>query len=137
MKLLASKTASVRLPKEMFEEIDSVCDNIGCTRNDWIKDTLQDKLREESNDETEIQVIKDTKPEPAKPKIITDATKPKASWKLYDDNGNLVSSSEDAKPKVTIELDPEPKKIDNSNKPRIEMNSFNGEYFPHAEVYEI
>jgi len=36
-----TKTASVRLPKEMYEEIDSVCDEIGCTRNDWIKDTLQ------------------------------------------------------------------------------------------------
>ncbi len=29
----------------MFEEIDNFCDDIGCTRNDWIKDTLKDKLR--------------------------------------------------------------------------------------------
>jgi len=35
----------VRLPREMFEEIDNFCDDIGCTRNDWIKDTLKDKLR--------------------------------------------------------------------------------------------
>jgi len=41
---LKTKTASVRLPKEMFEEIDNFCDDIGCSRNDWIKDTLKDKL---------------------------------------------------------------------------------------------
>jgi len=58
-----TKTASVRLPKEMYEEIDSVCDEIGCTRNDWIKDTLQDKLREESNENSQDQeVTKDTEP---------------------------------------------------------------------------
>ena len=47
---MKSKTASVRLPKDMYEEIDELCDGIGCSRNDWIKDTLQEKLREESNE---------------------------------------------------------------------------------------
>ena len=41
---MKTKTASVRLPEKMYEEIDNVCDDIGCTRNDWIKDTLKDKL---------------------------------------------------------------------------------------------
>jgi len=49
---IKTKTASVRLPEEMFEEIDEVCDGIGCSRNDWIKDALKDKLREEINDLT-------------------------------------------------------------------------------------
>jgi len=54
---LKTKTTSVRLSKEMFEEIDNFCDDIGCTRNDWIKDTLKEKLRtqlDESTQESEI-----------------------------------------------------------------------------------
>jgi len=50
---MKTKTASVRLPKEMYEEIDNICDGIGCSRNDWIKDTLQDKLREENSQDQE------------------------------------------------------------------------------------
>ncbi len=58
---MKTKTASVRLPKEMYEEIDNICDGIGCSRNDWIKDTLQDKLREENSQDQEV--IKDTEPQ--------------------------------------------------------------------------
>ena len=50
---MKTKTASVRLPKEMYEEIDNICDSVGCSRNDWIKDTLQDKLREENSQDQE------------------------------------------------------------------------------------
>ena len=55
---MKTKTASVRLPKEMFEEIDNFCNDIGCTRNNWIKDTLKDKLRtqDENTQESEINV---------------------------------------------------------------------------------
>jgi len=28
---MKTKTASVRLPKEMFEEIDNICDGVGCS----------------------------------------------------------------------------------------------------------
>ena len=52
---MKTKTASVRLPKEMFEEIDNFCDDIGCTRNDWIKDTLKDKLRTQLDENTQEQ----------------------------------------------------------------------------------
>ena len=55
---MKTKTASVRLPKEMYEEIDNFCDDVGCTRNDWIKDTLKDKLRtqDENTQQSEINV---------------------------------------------------------------------------------
>jgi len=134
--ILAKQPISVKFPKELITDMDNECEGLGCNRTDFIINAVEEKLQESTN-EPEGQVIKDTKPEPAKPKIITDATKPKASWKLYDDNGNLVSSSEDTKPKVTIDLETEPKKIDNSNKPQIEMVEFNGKYIPKAEVYQI
>ena len=72
---MKTKTASVRLPEKMFEEIDNFCDDIGCSRNDWIKDTLKDKLRtqlDENNQESEIKV-EDIEPEnkPSAEGIIT------------------------------------------------------------------
>ena len=125
---MKTKTGSVRLPKEMFEEIDQVCDGIGCSRNDWIKDALRDKLREESNDEKEVKEEK----------------KEHKTWEVsLDDN----SPKEEPKPTVeiipnpTVEIIPTPtaKVIpqDNSNKPVIEMVEFNGKYIPKVEVNDI
>ena len=122
---MKSKTASVRLPKEMYEEIDELCDGVGCSRNDWIKDTLKDRLREESDEKSQDrEVIKDTRPEP-KP-TLEEIERPK-----------IIIKDVIEEPKATIELIPEPKQIDNSNKPVIEMVLFNGKYIPKAEVYEI
>jgi len=101
-----TKTASVRLPKEMYEEIDSICDEVGCSRNDWIKDTLHDKLREENNENSQDQeVIEDTEPEP-KPTV------------------ELI-------PKEIVKEVPQ----DNSNKPVIQFTQFNGKLLPFAKRY--
>jgi len=86
---LKTKTASVRLPKEMFEEIDNFCDDIGCTRNDWIKDTLKDKLRTQLDENTQDQEInvEDVEPEPVtiEPAIM-------AHGKILDDYGNVIGT---------------------------------------------
>ena len=83
----------MRLPKEMFEEIDSICDGVGCSRNDWIKDTLNDKLREENSQD------QDQKPEEIEPKVTI--TEPAASEPIVkevfhgtikDDEGNVVGT---------------------------------------------
>ena len=85
---MKTKTASVRLPKEMFEEIDNFCDDIGCTRNDWIKDTLKDKLRtqDENTQESEINV-EDIEPEnkPSAEGIITRVS--------YDDGKTWINAT--------------------------------------------
>ena len=108
-----TKTASVRLPKEMYEEIDNICDGIGCSRNDWIKDTLQDKLREENNENSQDQeVIKDTEPE-SKPTV--------------------EEIPEIKEPKVIVEEVPQ----DNSNKPIIQFTQFNGKLLPSAKRYNL
>ena len=109
-----TKTASVRLPKEMYEEIDSICDEVGCSRNDWIKDTLQDKLREENNENSQDQeVIKDTEPEPEE--------EPKATIELIPE------------PKITIKEVPQ----DNANKPEVQFTQFNGKLLPSAKRYDL
>ena len=52
---MKTKTSSVRLPKEMYEKIDTVCDDVGCSRNDWIKDAVETKLFEESSENIQDQ----------------------------------------------------------------------------------
>jgi len=111
---MKSKTASVRLPTEMFEEIDEVCDGIGCSRNDWIKDTLQEKLREENSQDQDIKSEEPPKEEP-KPTLEP----------IVEDIPEIEN------PKIVEEP------LDNSKKPVIEMVEFNGKYIPKAEVFEI
>ena len=71
---MKTKTASVRLPQNMYEEIDNVCDDIGCTRNDWIKDTLKDKLRIQLNENPQDLQIK-----------VEDVERPKPTVTIIDD----------------------------------------------------
>ena len=51
---MKTKATTVRLPIELLEEIDIICDVYGCSRNDWIKDALKEKLSEESSQEEAI-----------------------------------------------------------------------------------
>jgi len=41
---MATKTASIRLEKELYDEIDSHCVSEGCCRNDFIKSAIESKL---------------------------------------------------------------------------------------------
>jgi len=65
---MKTKTASVRLPKEMFEEIDSICEKNGTCRNDFIKNAIDNQLELEANVEDESD---DQEPKPV-PKVIID-----------------------------------------------------------------
>jgi len=39
-----SAITSIRIDKEFLEEIDSRCNTLGCTRNDFIKSAIESKL---------------------------------------------------------------------------------------------
>ena len=41
---MKTKTASIRLEKELFDEIDQVCENEACSRNDFIKNAIDQAL---------------------------------------------------------------------------------------------
>jgi len=41
---MATKTASIRLEKELYDKIDSKCSELGCTRNDFVKEAIESKL---------------------------------------------------------------------------------------------
>jgi len=102
----------------MYDEIDNICDEVGCTRNDWLKDAVQDKLRIEKSEDQEV--IEDTKSE-LKPTIEITETKeePKATLELIPE------------PKITIKEVPQ----DNSNKPVVRFTQFNGKLLPVAKRF--
>jgi len=131
---MKTKTASVRLPKEMYEEIDNICDGVGCSRNDWIKDTLQDKLREENSQDQEENssgpdrnTTPKEEPKPKEPqKVFIDFTpdeKPKEPQKI------TISDI----PQATVSAMPQ----DNSNNPAIQMVYFGNKLLPFAKRYNI
>ena len=113
-----SKTSSLRLTTKMYDEIDSICDEVGCTRNDWLKDAAKEKLRAENTQDQEV--IEDTALEP-KPtiEIIETKEEPKATLELIQE------------PKITIKEVPQ----DNSNKPLVQFTNFNGKLLPFAKRY--
>lgn len=46
-------TKSFRLEESLINEIDEVCENQGCNRNDWVKNALEHQLELESTTENE------------------------------------------------------------------------------------
>ena len=115
-----SKTSSLRLPTKMYDEIDNICDEVGCTRNDWLKDAAKEKLRAENPQDQEV--IEDTAPEPQPTiEIIETKEEPKATLELIPEL------------KITIQEIPQ----DNSNKPVIQFTNFNGKLLPFAQRYDI
>jgi len=156
---MKSKTASVRLPKNMFEEIDELCDGIGCSRNDWIKDTLQDRLREE-NGETEDPEPKTKKPlrlnidgpvnddiilrkSENKPTIGTIKTTndgSKYQLKSIQDNGAQIwTEIEDPKEVQNTKIVFEPESTEEEKLPNnpATMRYIDGQWRPHATRYEV
>jgi len=115
---MAKKPITVKLEKEMLEEMDNECEGLGCNRTDFVIEAVEEKLRGESNKNSQDQeVIKDTKPEPKEPHRI------------------VIDEIEDVKeePKVIIKEVQQ----DNSNKPIIDMVLFNNKYIPFAKRYNI
>lgn len=108
---MKSKTSSVRLLKETYDDIDSICDDIGCTRNDWIKEAIDEKLEGKKSQDQEV--TEDTTPEPEP--VVEPEPKPIPE------------------PKIMIKEVPQ----DNSEKPCITYTQLNGKLLPFAQRYNI
>jgi len=109
---LAKKSMTVKLEKEMLEDVDNECEGLGCNRTDFIIQAVQEKLEGKTEESKDTQ---ETKPEIK-----------------IDDVSELKNPTVEA---TNVRIIQEP--IDNSKKPVIEMVEFNGTYIPKAEVYEI
>lgn len=115
---LGKKPVSIKFPNDMLSDIDEECNGLGCNRTDFVIEAVQEKLQ----GRTEDQVIKDTKPEPKPEGPI-----PKVIINLNDEPKEFQNAR--------IVLEPDPKQIDNSNKPQVNHVLFNGKYIPEGRVY--
>jgi len=116
---LKSKTSSLRLPEKMYEEIDNICNDVGCTRNDWLKDLVIEGLRTEKSPDQEL-----------KPKEIVEEPTPEPEIKITEIEGNPISSEV-----TNVRIVEEP--IDNSKKSIVNFVPYDGQYLPFAKRYEI
>ncbi len=87
-----TKPTSVRFDNDLLEELDQRCSKVGCSRNDFIKNSVEfaitqqsdfDFGEEEEESEEESRIIVENVP---------DDPIPMAHGKIYDDNGNLVGT---------------------------------------------
>jgi len=85
---MTTKTTSIRLDREILNQIDDRCSDLGCSRNDFIKTAIDNLLELEDIDETKKEPQKITLseiPEEEKSKVITHG-------KILDDYGNVIGT---------------------------------------------
>ena len=75
-----NRVIHTRIEEDLHNQIFDKCNELGCTISDYITSTLESSLDQEPSD-LEHEEIK----EPERAKIT--------KWKLYDNDGNLVSQS--------------------------------------------
>ena len=122
---------TVKLEKELLEDIDNECEGLGCNRTDFVIEAVQEKL-EGKNEEP--------KEEP-KPKEVQNARIEPKTHTIEVDFDPKDYEIEKAEPKATVELIPKEiiKEVpqDNSNKPPAHFAQFNGKLLPFAKRYNI
>ena len=115
---MKDKPTSIRLPNKTIEDIDNICDGIGCSRNEWIKDTLREGIRTENSQDQEADAVVTAKEEAPKPEPIKVTVLPEP-------------------PEMTnVTVEATNVRVVQEQKP-VEMILFDGKYIPLAEVYEI
>jgi|APSaa5957512535_1039671.scaffolds.fasta_scaffold09734_2 predicted DNA-binding protein len=91
MKKKVSPT-SVRLDSELLEELDQRCGKLGCSRNDFIKNSVDCII----NQSSEFDFGDDDEESKGEPKVIVENVPedpiPMAHGKIFDDEGNLVGT---------------------------------------------
>jgi len=90
-----AKPTSVRLDNDLLEELDQRCEKVGCSRNDFIKNSVEFAItqqsdfdfgeeEEESEEEPQVKVTLVEKEEPI-PRVM-------AHGKILDDDGNVIGT---------------------------------------------
>ncbi len=94
-----TKPTSVRFDNELLEELDQRCSKVGCSRNDFIKNSVEFAIYQSSDfdfgDEEETDDSEEPKPIVTEIKTI-DSEPEKSSMimhgKILDDFGNVVGT---------------------------------------------
>jgi len=127
---LPTKNTTIRLDEEMIEEVDDLCKEKNCTRNDYIKNAIENKLELDSTMENE-----ENSPGPGGNTTPKEEPKPKEPQKIF------IDLTQDEKPKeiqnARIVLEPElTAEVKPPNNPAL-MRYINGQWQPYATRYEV
>ena len=91
---IKTKPTSVRFDNDLLEELDQRCEKVGCSRNDFIKNSVEFAITQTSDfDFGDDEEVNETKEEPKI--IVEDEPKPTpiiAHGKILDDDGNDIGT---------------------------------------------
>lgn len=90
-----SRTVSARIPKEVHEELRERCNNLGCSINDYLAESIKFTLYGSSDFNFEDE---QEEKEELESKEIPKGT----VTRVIDDNGNVVLDNSKKKPQVVI-----------------------------------
>ena len=79
--MVKTKVIHTRIEEDLHNQIFDKCNELGCTVSEYITSTLESSLDQEVDEEPN----EETKEEPKRAAVT--------EWKLYDDDGNIVSQS--------------------------------------------
>jgi len=86
---MTTKTTSIRLDREILNQIDDRCSDLACSRNDFIKTAIDNLLEVEDIDETKKEpkkiIVRTIPEEEQKSKVFTHG-------KILDDYGNVIGT---------------------------------------------
>ena len=86
-----TKPTSVRFDSDLLEELDQRCSEVGCSRNDFIKNSVEFIINDSSDFDFGGEEEESIEPE-IKVEDIPEDPIPMAHGKIYDDDGNLVGT---------------------------------------------
>jgi len=95
-----TKPTSVRFDNDLLEELDQRCSKVGCSRNDFIKNSVELAITQTSDfDFGDEEETDETKAEPKKPQMkitLVEKEEPEppvmAHGKVLDDDGNVIGT---------------------------------------------
>lgn len=92
-----TKPTSVRFDNDLLKELDQRCEKVGCSRNDFIKNSVEFAITQQSDfdfgdEEEEESQVKVSLVEKEEPKPIVTEIKEIKHGKIWDDKGNLVGT---------------------------------------------
>lgn len=97
---IKTKPTSVRFDKDLLEELDQRCSKVGCSRNDFIKNSVEFAITQTSDfDFGDDEEVNETKEEFKQPQVkvsLVEKEEPEprvlAHGKILDDYGNVIGA---------------------------------------------
>ena len=87
------KPTSVRLDNELLNKLDQRCNKVGCSRNDFIKNSVEFAITQQSDfDFGEDEAIGEAEKEAKNPQVQVCLVENESQGTVRDDKGNVIGT---------------------------------------------